>query len=378
MARLINDRVALDLLLEQGPLTRPQLRELTGLAHPTVAQLVDRLSAAGLIRVIGERGEARRGPNALAYGVVADAAYVGGVEVRDGQVGAAVADITGSVLGSVTLPLDARREPADIVFAAVQAAAGHAVVPVDRLHSVVVGTPGTVDPATGDMGFSWDLPGWRANLLSSLRERVRRPVTLENEVNLAGVAERAEGVAAGRADFVLLSLGRGLGAAVILEGRLRRGASGGAGEIGLMPVPGAAVGRVRPGEPLREHFFQALAGGEAVLRIAARHGLTAPTPAEAVAKGLGDNDFLAEVGEAVAMGVASICAVIDPGLVVLAGTVGRAGGEALANAVADRLAEIAPLPVEVRPSTLGDDAVVRGAIITALSAARAAFWGEPR
>lgn len=73
MARAINDRLALDLLLERGPLSAPQLRELTGLSRPTVSDLIERLTQSGLIEVTGESGEDRRGPNARVYGLVAGA-----------------------------------------------------------------------------------------------------------------------------------------------------------------------------------------------------------------------------------------------------------------------------------------------------------------
>ncbi|WP_449065178.1 MarR family transcriptional regulator, partial [Planomonospora algeriensis] len=92
LARVINDRLALDLLLERGPLTAPQLRELTGLSRPTVSDLIERLQANGLIAVTGEAGEDRRGPNARLYGLVADRAHVAGVDVRRDAVNVTVAD----------------------------------------------------------------------------------------------------------------------------------------------------------------------------------------------------------------------------------------------------------------------------------------------
>src|SRR5690349_3878133 len=98
LARAINDRLALDLLLEHGPLTAPQLRTLTGLSRPTVSDLIERLMAGGLVEVTGESGEDRRGPNARLYGLVADRAHVAGVDVRRDAVNVTVADITGRVV----------------------------------------------------------------------------------------------------------------------------------------------------------------------------------------------------------------------------------------------------------------------------------------
>src|SRR5215467_2205158 len=103
-ARQINDRLAFDLLLENGPLTRTELRRLTGLSGPTVASLVHRLQEAGLVAPVGESGSHRRGPNARLYGVVPDRAYVAGVEVRPEVVIAVVADITGASVGVGQVP----------------------------------------------------------------------------------------------------------------------------------------------------------------------------------------------------------------------------------------------------------------------------------
>ena len=104
-ARAINDRLALDLLLAHGPLTAPQLRDLTGLSRPTVADLVERLRAAGLVEAGGETGEERRGPNARLYALVADRAHVAGVDIRRSGIAVTVADLTGRTVGSAARPI---------------------------------------------------------------------------------------------------------------------------------------------------------------------------------------------------------------------------------------------------------------------------------
>ncbi|WP_146057346.1 helix-turn-helix domain-containing protein, partial [Streptomyces sp. SM12] len=81
-ARAINDRIALELLAERGPLTATQLKDATGLSRPSVADLVGRLQDDGLVAVVGESGSARRGPNARLYGLVADRAHVAALDVR--------------------------------------------------------------------------------------------------------------------------------------------------------------------------------------------------------------------------------------------------------------------------------------------------------
>lgn len=358
LVRQLNDRKAFDLLLSRGPLTRPQLRSLTGLSRPTVGELVDRMEAAGLVAVVGEAGTDRRGPNAALYGVVADRAHVAGVEVRPRTVLAVVADVTGRTVGSAQVPFAADSSPVDVVHSAVAAAQASSGVGV--LRTVVVGTPGLVDPSTGDLSFAAFLPTWHANLLPGLRSRLDVPVLLENEVNLVGLAEHRLGAMVGRSTFALLSLGSGIGMAVVLGGQLYRGASGGAGETAYLPV-GTGT-------------FQELAGGRSVLALARSHGLDVSAGLEGVVAG-GSDAFLDELADRVALGVTGICSILDPGTVVLAGPVGRAGGPALASRVAAGVAVRVPLPTEVVPGTVSGDPVLRGAVLVALDLLHAETFG---
>ena len=155
------------------------------------------------------------------------------------------------------------------------------------------------------------------------------------------MAERAGGVAAGLDDFAFVWLGVGLGLAAVINGQVRRGVGGAAGEIGWMPVHGAPLpaGNEHPSKA----GLQALAGGHAVQALAAEHGFARATPADAITAALADlavdprgsgAAFIDDFAHRVAIGVAAVCVVLDPGLVVLGGTVGKAGGAELAARVA--------------------------------------------
>ncbi|AXI76454.1 ROK family transcriptional regulator [Peterkaempfera bronchialis] len=385
-ARAINDRLALGLLLDQGPLTATQLKELTGLSRPTVADLLERLQCAGLVTVVGESGAARRGPNAKLYGLVAGRAHIAGVDVRTVSVGLAVADLTGRTRATAELAVAPDgATPGSLVDDAVRALADAARrAGAATLHTIAVGAPGLVDPATGELNPTGCLPRWHADLVHALRDRLGAPVLLENEVNLAGIAEQRLGAARDRDTFVLLWLGHGVGAAVVLDGRLRRGASGGTGEIGFLPVSGASGS---PASAVRDGDFHALAGGAAVCALARAHGLPAASADDApaaeaavraaVAAGPAGEPFLDALAERVALGAAALCVVLDPGCVVLGGEVGRAGGTALADRVARRLADIFPLRTEVRPGTVAGSAVLGGAVLTALDAVHRDLFGTP-
>ncbi|PJE95093.1 ROK family transcriptional regulator [Streptomyces carminius] len=408
-ARAINDRIALELLVAHGPLTAARLKELTGLSRPSVADLLQRLADDGLVRVVGEAGETRRGPNARLYGLVADRAHVAAVDVRTGTVSFALADLAGNTVRQTVLALEGGEggqggeggeagrdggeggdgaDPVARTVAALRQALrdSGAAAP----HTIAVGAPGMIDPATGALGRSTALPAWHARVPAALRDGLGVPVLLENEVNLAGIAEHRLGAARGRDTFVLLWLGHSVGAAVVLDGALRRGASGGTGEIGFLPVPGADW---PPSATVCDGGFHSLAGSAAVCELARAHGLDTPPydptdgarAAETVvraattgAAGSGGEAFLDALAERIAVGAAAVTSVLDPGCVVLGGEVGRAGGEALAARVADRLAAVSPLATEVLCGTVEGSPVLGGGLVTALDAARADLFEPAR
>ncbi|MFJ5262716.1 ROK family transcriptional regulator [Streptomyces sp. NPDC088387] len=377
-ARAINDRLALRLLQDEGPLTAGQLKQLTGLSRPTVADLVERLTAAGLIDVVGEAGEQRRGPNARLYGIVADLAHLAAVDVRTESVSVTVSDLVGRVLAEAAMPVDGNwgTGPAVEQAAALVERTAKEAGAEGRLHTVGIGAPGLIDPATGELRGSSGLPEWHRQLVAVLQDRLPQArVTVENETNLAALAEQRDGAAHDRDTFVLLWLGHGTGAAVVLDGVLRRGASGGTGEIGFLPVPGTSG---LPAATDCEGGFHSLAGAAAIERLAREHGLAttelvpgepqAATLVRAAAQHPEDasaSAFLDTLADRIAVGVASVVAVLDPGCVVLGGEVGQAGATELATRVATRISALSPLPTEVRPSPLGGTAVLRGALLTA-------------
>ncbi|WP_327693606.1 ROK family transcriptional regulator [Streptomyces sp. NBC_00459] len=387
-ARAINDRLALRLLQQEGPLTAGRLKQLTGLSRPTVADLVERLTAAGLVTVVGESGEQRRGPNAKVYGIVAGLAHLAALDIRTEGVSVVVADLLGEALAEASVPIgdDTGTGPAvERAVALVERVAKEAGA--GQLHTVGIGAPGLIDPATGELRDSTGLPEWHRRLVAALQERLPGArVIVENETNLAALAEQRDGAARDRETFVLLWLGHGTGAAVVLDGVLRRGASGGTGEIGFLPVPG--TGQL-PSATDCAGGFHSLAGAAAVARLAGAQGLVADAGAhepyaaalvrEAVATpGVPAHDgFLDTLADRIAIGAASVVAVLDPGCVVLGGEVGRAGGDVLAARVEERLARMSPLPAQVRASALGGGAVLRGALLTAREGAQEELFGAP-
>lgn len=375
--RALNDRAALELLLERGPLTRARIGELTGLSKVTASQLVERLEERGLVTRVGEQAGGR-GPNAQLYAVRPGSAHVVGVDVDADRVVAACADITGAVIGRVEQSTKDTDDPVGVVHNAVMQAASSAGAELSSVRRIVLGTPGLVDPGTGDITFAFNLPRWHRGLLAALREDLHTPVVFENDVNLAAVAEAQSGAAHGVSDFVLVWVGAGVGLAIVLGGRLHHGSSGAAGEIGYLPVPGAPI--PRDVSKRAKPAFQRLAGADAVRAVAAEHGFAADTAADAVraavAAGRAGGPVLDELARRLALGVASTCVVLDPPLVVLAGEVGQAGGAELAERVQHEVAAITLVRPRVVPTGLTEEPILRGALRTALDAVRDEVFGS--
>ena len=403
LLRELNDRAALDLLLPGTPLTRTQISEQTRVSKVTVAQMLTRLEERGLVAVVGQQ-EGGRGPNAALYSVVPSSAYVAGLYVEMDLVSAGVADVTGRVVAEVSVNPNNAANPVELVRNAVDRACRTAGVEMNRLSAFVIGSPGVVDPVSGDPQFSFNLPAWHAGVLAGLRGALHRRVLIENDVNLAAVAEHAMGAAAGADDYVLMWIGTGVGLATMLGGRLHRGVSGAAGEIGWLPVPGAPVTsdvKYPAGGGL-----QWLVGSDAIGALAAEFGLAGPGAGGPGSGGLSPADsvraavvataanaaavagavaaaerpdgtdgragqFLDELARRVALGAVAVCTVIDPGLVVLGGEIGLAGGSALAGRVAAEVARICPVHPQVAPTAVSSEPVLRGALLTAVQLARA-------
>ncbi|QFG25601.1 ROK family transcriptional regulator [Actinomadura sp. WMMB 499] len=394
LLRELNDRAALDLLVEQGPLTRAQIGEHTGLSKVTASQLLSRLEERGLVAVVGEQAGGR-GPNAALYAVVPSSAYVAGLEVGPDGVTAGVADITGRMVAKVTVDPNGSDDPVKTVHSAVVKACRSAKVAAGRLKAFVIGTPGVVDPRSGDVKFAFDLPSWHEGVLAALRTDLRRPVTIENDVNLAALAERAYGAARHADDFALMWFDRGMGLSVMLGGRLHRGRSGGAGEIGYLPVPGAPLplGAARRPEdegvtesttwgiPALAGGYGSLVGADAVRALAHEHGIAEPTAVDCVRAAVADEErggsFLDELAVRISYGVISVNVVLDPGLVVLSGQLGHAGGAPLAARIERAVGRLSPTRPTVAVTEVEGDPVLRGAVHAALERARDDVFSAP-
>jgi len=369
-----HERRVLDLLLDGGPLSRPELAEAIGISKPAMAELIARLMGSGWVEEVGKSESRKSGPNAMRYAITYGLAIVAGVELQPTRATVRIADLTGPTLGESDVEALGGESPTELARRAMTAALPDGMEITD-LATVVFATPGIVD-STGDMVYVSGYPSWTTGQLSAVTAGLRVPVRFENDTNLAALAELRYGAGAGAADFALIRADEGIGLAIVLDGRLVRGTSGAAGEIGYLPL-----GTDAPSTVDSRHYgegFQSLVGMRALeafaLGCAGTDDVVALLSGEA-GDPAGRLAFEAEVARRFALGIASICAVVDPGVVVLTGPVSRAGGTALAARIAAAVATSSPFRPDVRVSELQGSAVVIGAVASAHASARDELFG---
>jgi glucokinase len=367
------ERVLAEAMAREGPFTRAELIEATGLSAPTVGSLTSSLIRADLLTDLGS-GPSRGGRrpahmqfNRL-HGVVA------AIDLGPTRTRLAVADLRGEPLVRRVVNTPQQTEPTALLNALAQevcALVRAADVSPGRLLAVGAGAPGAVDPALGMVvAQANNLPGWtQVPMAAILRSALRAPVVVENDVNLAVIGEHWKGAARGHDNCVFLSFGTGIGAGILLNGRLYHGDHALAGEIGLMCMGpqyagldfrprgcleslaglGAIRSRWRPPSEREDWvaaLFCAAAGGDAE----ARHAVE-------------------DVSTLVGMAVANVSSVLDPSLVVLGGALGIQG-EPLLGKVRQTVGRIMPTPPTIVVSELDKDAPLWGSLLVATREAR--------
>lgn len=227
---------------ERGPLTRADLQAITDLSRATVAALVTHLIDEGTLRELPETAEPRTGPGRppARLALTESAGLVIGMAFGHGDLRSAAATLSGHLVAEHHRPLavdnsvDAALDAAATEFSALLRQTGHR--PHD-VHNVVVGLPAPLDRHSHRVALNNVLPGWiDIDPAQRLQERVRRPVHPENAVNLAALGEAAYGAGAGTRDLIFVKISTGVGAGLILDGRLYRGTTGYAGELGHVQV----------------------------------------------------------------------------------------------------------------------------------------------
>jgi predicted NBD/HSP70 family sugar kinase len=367
LLRDLNERTVLDLIRASAPISRAEISRRAGISKPTVSLALRSLLDAGIVR------EASPAPGRPTYGAVyfepvPEAALALGFDVGARFLRGALCDLRGDVRARQDVEVSGLDMGA-IVAAIVGLQRSLPLsggLARDSVDCAVVGVPGVVSAETGRVSLPGDIPGLGdTDLRRELEAKLGHSVAVENDVNLAALGEQWRGVARGVDDFAFLSVGTGLGAGLVLEGRLHRGRNGAAGELDY-----ARTGRPDEVDPCAA----AISAYAAELARSADTTLEAPFDTHAIfgAARAGDataQAVVAEVARRIALHVVPLAATVDLSLVVLGGGVG-VNGDLLLEPVRRHLADWLPFPPRIEVSSLGDGAVLAGALATGVGIAR--------
>jgi predicted NBD/HSP70 family sugar kinase len=362
----LNERTVLDTIRIGAPISRAEISRRARISKPTVSLALQSLLDSGLVR------EAERGPDGPSYGAVyfepvSEAALALGFAVGTHFVRGAICDLSGTIRARHDVEL-ARAEATAATREIVRLRdtfTDAAQLRPELINRAVVGVPGVVETGSGVLRLAGNVEGLEGRAFAAELERALEvPVTLENDINLAALGELSQGAARGVANFAFLSVGTGLGAGLVLGGELHRGRNGAAGELDF------ALGARDDNDDPCAVAVSALAAGLAADRATE---LAPPFDTRAVFNAARKGDAVArevvdEVARRIALHVAPVAAVADVELVVLGGGIG-ANGDLLLEPVRARLADWLPYPPRVEVSTLGDAAVLTGALAIGLRAA---------
>jgi predicted NBD/HSP70 family sugar kinase len=357
----LNERTVLDTIRAGAPISRAEISRRAGISKPTVSLALQSLLDAGLVR------DAEHDPDGPSYGAVfyepvPDVALVLGLDLGARFLRGAICDLSGRIRARQDVELDGL--DADRVVDAIAALRGSLVktigLPADLLDAAVIGIPGVIDASNETVHLATNVHGLEGRAFGDeLRDRLGLPVTLENDVNLAALGERWQGAARGVDDFAFLSIGTGMGAGLVLHAELHRGYNGAAGELDY-----ALAGLSQDLDPCAGALLALTArlADEGLFNTA----LAAPYDARAVFTAARRGDQLgravaAEIARRIALHIAPIAAVADVKLIVLGGGLGS-NGDLLLEPVRELLARWLPYPPHVEVSSLGDAAVLTGAL----------------
>ncbi|GGS03991.1 ROK family transcriptional regulator [Deinococcus sedimenti] len=360
-ARVIHRALVLNELRRCGPLSRSQLSERTQLSPAAVSFVTaDLLEEDLLIERDHHTGRGRAIPLDVNYA----GHFAVGLKIMESGLEAVLTDLSLQVLATLTVTYS-DHTPASVTAAAAQATAallGGAGLPRERLGGVGLGLPGTIGPH-GTCLTSYRL-GWRDVPITDLISQATGvPVWADNDVNAFATAERLVGRGKHARDFLVVTLGRGIGAGLILNGELYRGGRGGAGELGhLLSEPGG-----RPCECGKLGCLEAYASEPSLLRQLAEAGRALPDAASFARQLPHDpaaQAITAAAGERLGRALAQTANLLDPDLIIVGGEGVRLGDTLftpLRRALDRHLHAAGPgtLPVLIEP--WGDDAWARGA-----------------
>lgn len=332
LLRDLNQSVVFNLLMEHGAISRTELAKRSGLPAATITRIVGEFLAAGLISE-KQVEESSGGRPPVLLSINPAAGYVVGIKLREDSMTIAVCDLNCAVIYSTDEKIEGEATPQRVVAAmtnAVKNSVSAAGIVLSQVLGIGVGLSGLIDSARGLCRYSAILNWQDVDLASALQFELHLPVRIDNDVNTLAVAERYFGGGRDVANFLLLTLGRGIGLGIVIGGEIYRGSNGGAGEFGHMTIDTSAQA------PLcncgKRGCLEAIASDYGILRAA-----TGADPGHHVEDAIGRliergqqgdpeiRAIFARAGEALGIALANLANLFDPARVLIGGEGLRAG-----------------------------------------------------
>ncbi|MFJ6694692.1 ROK family protein [Streptomyces sp. NPDC091272] len=354
-----------------GSLTQAEIARSTGLSAATVSNIVRELKDGGTVEVTPTSAGGRR---ARSVSLSGDAGVVIGVDFGHTHLRVAVGNLAHQVLAEESEPLDVDASAAqgfDRAEQLVKRLIEATGVSQDKVIGVGLGVPGPIDVESGRLGSTAILPGWQGiNPSEELSARLGVPVYVDNDANLGALGELVWGAGRGVRDLAYIKVASGVGAGLVIDGRVYRGPGGTAGEIGHITLDESGP-VCRCGN---RGCLETFAAARYVLPLLMPgHGpdLTMERVVQLAREGdPGCRRVIADVGRHIGSGVANLCNLLNPSRVVLGGDLADSG-ELVLGPIRDSVSRYA-IPsaarqLSVLPGALGGRAEVLGALALVLS-----------
>lgn len=367
--RMVNRTVVMETIREHGTVSRAAIARHTSISPPTVSAIVTGLILEGLVRELGpEQSQLGRPGRLLAFNE--NASYVGCDLSLRGTVQLGLVNLRDRIVEVSRKEYEpSSTDPNDVV----EVIAGYVDRVADgteaRVRGVGVGSPGVTDVDHGIVRWAPAL-GWEnVPLADLLHARLGMPVVVDNDVNLALIGEVNQGAASQARHAAFIAFADGIGGALLINGQLYRGHAGAAGEVGYVVTDARLQGRgFRMLGLLERRVFDLLAADCRLRGIGTagmEHGISALI--SALLNADGELELTADTRESVidtvGAALASVTALLDPEVIVLAGWI-RYLGDCLLPELESRLTIPGPNRPALRFSEIGSAAVIAGAAVS--------------
>jgi predicted NBD/HSP70 family sugar kinase len=364
----------MEILRLQGQVSQADIARATGLSRTTVSTVVAELREAGLVLDGDSKPELTRGGRPGVRLVLRDPArVVVGIDFGHSHVGVAVADLAHNLLAERIHELDVNRDAVQALDCATRMfgeVLEHVGADRKSVLGAGIGIPGPVDRARGTAGSATILPGWVGlRIAQEMEGRLEVPVQIENDANLGALAELTWGAGRDCSNFAYVKAATGIGAGIVVDGRLLRGATGTAGEIGHTTLDESG--------PLcycgNRGCLETVASGPAIVQLVGLvdgERLTLARVVELAAAGdVRCRRAIADAGREIGVAVAGLCNLINPERVIIGGLLSRAGDvllRPLRESIRRHAVQAAAEKVEVRTAVFVERAELLGSVALAL------------